>query len=98
MAKAFTNEPRVTFNQFNEFFLKKGPDKPCPDCGVTDWRIPTIPPGGNDGPATCALLFDQDGYPETKRFFPVFIAFCGNCGHVKQYAADVVLSWRDANA
>lgn len=92
MSRVFADDNPLSFEDIDSFFREKGAEKPCPDCGQTRWRIPA---GEATGlavlrPAFLATLSNPDG-----TFLPIYPAFCGNCGHVKAYAAEVVRAWRD---
>ena len=87
--KNLQNEPEVTFREMDRFLNEKFPQRSCPDCKETSWTIPCKPPRE---PSTAATLFHLGGSPNG---FPVFAAYCGNCGHVSSYSARVVLEWRN---
>jgi hypothetical protein len=94
----FANWPPVTFTELNRFMKEKGHEKPCPECGKLDWRVPA---GGSsvDAPAFCGLIHEAEADSETEMipFFPSFLTFCGNCGYVKLFAGPVVVDWRNKN-
>lgn len=81
----FDDSNPVSFSEFNQWFMASGADKPCPDCGASDWRVPSR--RGANRPVMLAALQTPDG----GEFFPVYLAYCARCGHVKQYAAQVVM-------
>lgn len=80
----------VTVDDFNKYFTEKGADRPCPDCGVTDWKLPSNSNDYSSPSLEVDLLNSQFDNVNAS----AFTAFCGNCGHMKFYAAPLVKAWR----
>lgn len=88
MAKSiFDDTNPLTFAEFDEYFHNSGAEKACPDCGETDWQIPLQPGGGTNTPILLAAYRNISN----SQFVPAYLAYCGNCGHLKSYAADLVM-------
>jgi predicted nucleic-acid-binding Zn-ribbon protein len=82
------NGSPITLGQFNAFLAARAPEKPCSECGTTDWGIP-----GEDR-AVFKGFIANGAARRGREFYPVT---CRNCGFAKLYAAEVVEHWVGSN-
>ena len=72
----------ITADEFQSHLDRYGIEKPCPDCGATNWDI----------------LIDQDEsvmlvtMPDTRleHYLGYYVLECHECGHAKHYASRIV--------
>jgi len=81
-----TSDPAVTLEQFNAFLAAKAPEKPCTECGITEWGV-----HGDADSDTVFKGFIANGISAAgTEFYPVT---CRHCGIAKLYTAQVVERW-----
>jgi predicted nucleic-acid-binding Zn-ribbon protein len=83
-----TRGSAVTLGQFNVFLAAKAPEKPCPECGRTEWGIP-----GEDDAVFKGFMANEVSRAG-REYYPIT---CRGCGFAKLFAADVVEHWAEAN-
>lgn len=86
---ASSSEPApVTIEQFNAFVAANAPEKPCHECGTTDWGIP-----GETDADFKGFMADE----VTRNGREYYTITCRHCGFAKLFAADVVERWVGSN-
>lgn len=83
-----TSGSAVTLGEFNAFLAAKAPEKPCSDCGETEWGIP------GENAAVHRAFMANEVSRQGRDYYPIT---CQNCGLVKLFAADVIERWAEAN-
>jgi predicted nucleic-acid-binding Zn-ribbon protein len=81
-----TSGTAVTLLQFNAFLSARAPERPCHDCGKTEWGVH----GDADSDIVFKGFLANGISPAGTEFYPVT---CRHCGITKFYATQVVERW-----
>ena len=81
-----TSGSAVTLGEFNAFLAAKAPEKPCSECGETEWGIP------GEADAVFKAFMANGVSLEVREFYPIN---CRHCGFAKLYAAEIVETWAE---
>ena len=84
----------LTREDLMRFFAAKNLRPMCPECGLNDWTF-----SGLDRGAPAFMLVEElPGARSIDNHLPVVMLICNNCGHLRCFHKNVILTWIERNS